>query len=199
MAGSRAWKTYCSTQQLLIFLWNQVRKRLSLLIYCAIWKTEQQLISRNVKSYCFHSEICFPDIPGFIEPLLQLQTDTSLFVASAANETLAHVLLLLHQPSSVGSNNTEEHDDEHAQTSTTTDEFTVLSEYLTESLVPGDNARLHQSLQTLRLLAVLLSQAGPPLRDMLLQTVLDPLEELVKADCSLLTLSLMDAIMAAHR
>lgn len=75
----------------------------------------------------------------------------------------------------------------------------MLSEYLTESLVAGDNTRLHQSLQTLRLLALLLSQARPPLRDMLLQTVLDPLEELVKADCSLLTLSLMDAIMAAHR
>ncbi|XP_029706235.1 integrator complex assembly factor BRAT1 isoform X2 [Takifugu rubripes] len=135
---------------------------------------------------------------GFIEPLLQLQTDTSLFVASAANQTLAHALLLLHLPSSEGSNSTEEHDDEHARTSTSSDEFTVLSEYLTESLVPGDNTRLQQSLQTLRLLALLLSQAGPPLRDMLLQTVLDPLEELVKADCSLLTLSLMDAIMAAH-
>lgn len=159
----------------------------------------QQLISRHVKSYCFLCEICFPDTPGFIEPLLQLQTDTSLFVASAANQTLAHVLLLLNLPSSEGSDSTEELDDEHAQTSTSTDEFTVLSEYLTESLVPGDSTRLHQSLQTLRLLALLLSQAGPPLRDMLLQTVLDPLEELVKADCSLLTLSLMDAIMAAHR
>uniref|UniRef100_A0A3Q3A105 BRCA1-associated ATM activator 1 n=1 Tax=Kryptolebias marmoratus TaxID=37003 RepID=A0A3Q3A105_KRYMA len=30
----------------------------------------------------------------FTEPLLQLQTDTSLFVASAASQTLAHVLLL---------------------------------------------------------------------------------------------------------
>lgn len=75
----------------------------------------------------------------------------------------------------------------------------MLSEYLTASLVPKDSTRLHQSLQTLRLLALLLSQAGPPLRDVLLQIVLDPLEELLKADYSLLTLPLMDAIMAAHR
>lgn len=75
----------------------------------------------------------------------------------------------------------------------------AVSEYLTESLAPRDSTQLRQSLQTLRLLALLLSQAGPPLRDMLLQTVLDPLQELVKADYSQLTLPLMDSIMAAHR
>lgn len=75
----------------------------------------------------------------------------------------------------------------------------AISEYLSESLVPGDSTQLRQSLQTLRLLALLLPQAGPPLRDVLLQTVLDPLEDLVKADYSQLTLPLMDAIMAARR
>lgn len=75
----------------------------------------------------------------------------------------------------------------------------AISEYLSESLVPRDGTQLRQSLQTLRVLALLLSQARPPLRDVLLQTVLDPLEELVKADYSQLTLPLMEAIMAAHR
>lgn len=79
------------------------------------------------------------------------------------------------------------------------DVVTAVSGYLSESLVPRDGTRPRRSLQTLRLLALLLSGAGPPLRDTLLQAVLDPLEELVKADCSQLTPALMEAIMAAHR
>lgn len=150
-------------------------------------------IFRNAKSYRFLCEICFPDTPGFIGPLLQLQTDSSLFVASAANQTLAHILLF------IGPNSVEERDDESSRASASSHVVSVLSDYLTESLVPRDGTRLHQSLQTLRLLALLLAQAGPGLRDTLLQAVLNPLEELVRADYSLLTLPLMDAIMAAHR
>lgn len=159
---------------------------------------KQQLIFRNTNSNHFLTEICSSDSPDFIEPLLQLQTDTSLFVASAANQTLVHILLSLQLPSSEGFNSIEQHDDEK-QTSIGTDVVMATSEYLAESLVPRVSTQLRQSLQTLRLLALLLSQAGPPLRDMLLQTVLDPLEELVKADYSQLTLPLMDSIMAAHR
>lgn len=149
---------------------------------------------RNTNSNHFLTEICCSDSPDFIEPLLQLQTDASLFVASAANQTLVHILLSFQLPSS------EEHDDEkNGQASIGSDVVMAVSEYLTESLAPRDSTQLRQSLHTLRLLALLLSQAGPALRNALLQTVLEPLEELVKADYSQLTLPLMDSIMAAHR
>ncbi|XP_070780725.1 BRCA1-associated ATM activator 1 [Enoplosus armatus] len=151
----------------------------------------------------------------FIEPLLQLQTDTSLFVASAANQMLAHILLFCQPASSAGSNSIDkkEEDDgktrafitdlEHpAFTKQTSPEYTTvvtaITEYLKESLVPKENSKLHQSLQILKLLAPLLAQAGPPLRDKLLQTVADSLEELVTAACSQLMLPLMDVILAAY-
>lgn len=160
---------------------------------------QQQLIFRNANSDHFLTEICSCDSPGFIEPLLQLQTDTSLFVASAANETLVHVLLSLQPSSSEGFSSTEEPRDEKTQTSIGTNVVMAVSEYLADSLVPRDSAELRPSVQTLRLLALVLPQAGPPLRDRLLQTLLDPLEELVKAAHSQLTLPLMDSIMAAYR
>lgn len=75
----------------------------------------------------------------------------------------------------------------------------AVSEYLKESLVPKENTQLHQSLQILKLLALLLAQARPPLRDTLLRTVADSLEELVTAGYSQLTLPLMDVILAANR
>ncbi|XP_078022278.1 integrator complex assembly factor BRAT1 isoform X3 [Epinephelus lanceolatus] len=151
----------------------------------------------------------------FIGPLLQLQTDTSLFVASAANQMLAHILLFFQPVSSAGCNGVakkEEEEDRRTHVSITDSEdpalsletsaeyttvVTVMSEYLKESLVPPENTKLHRSLQILKLLALLLAQAGPPLRDELLQTVADSLQELVTAGCSQLTLPLMDVILAA--
>ncbi|XP_049427142.1 BRCA1-associated ATM activator 1 isoform X3 [Epinephelus fuscoguttatus] len=151
----------------------------------------------------------------FIGPLLQLQTDTSLFIASAANQMLAHILLFFQPVSSAGCNGVakkEEEEDRRTHVSITDSEdpaltletsaeyttvVTVMSEYLKESLVPPENTKLHQSLQILKLLALLLAQAGPPLRDELLQTVADSLQELVTAGCSQLTLPLMDVILAA--
>ncbi|XP_028450615.1 integrator complex assembly factor BRAT1 isoform X2 [Perca flavescens] len=152
----------------------------------------------------------------FIDSLLQLQTDTSLFVASAANRMLAHILLFFQKVSSAGSNsvNKKEEDDERgihhsatdleppAVTMETSAEYSAvvkgISEYLKESLIPKENTKLHQSLQILKLLALLLAQAGPPLRDKLLQRVTDSLEQLVTAGCSQLTLPLMDVILAAN-
>ncbi|XP_042341259.1 BRCA1-associated ATM activator 1 isoform X3 [Plectropomus leopardus] len=144
----------------------------------------------------------------FIEPLLQLQTDTSLFVASASNQTLAHILLFFQPVSTAGCNGVDKkkEDDGRTRASITDSEisaeytvvFTAISEYLKESLVPKENTNLHQSLQILKLLALLLAQAGPRLRDTLLQTVTDSLEELVTAVCSQVTLPLMDVIVAAR-
>lgn len=151
--------------------------------------------------YLSETEIPFPNFADFIEPLLQLQTDTSLFVASAANQLLAHILIFFQPVSSAGCNGLDEkeEDDGRSQTSIHTAVVLTISQYLKESLVPKENKQLHQSLQILKLLALLLTQAGPPLRDKLLQTVSDPLEELVAAGCSQLTLPLMDVILAAYR
>lgn len=119
---------------------------------------------------------------------------------------LAHILLFFQKVSSAGSNgvNKKEEDLEPpAITMETSAEYSAvvkgISEYLKESLIPKENTKLHQSLQILKLLALLLAQAGPPLRDKLLQTVTESLEELVTAGCSQLTLPLMDVILAANR
>lgn len=151
--------------------------------------------------YLSETEIPFPNFADFIEPLLQLQTDASLFVASAANQLLAHILIFFQPVSSAGCNGLDkkEEDDGRSQTSIHTAVVLTISQYLKESLVPKENKQLHQSLQILKLLALLLTQAGPPLRDKLLQTVSDPLEELVASGCSQLTLPLMDVILAAYR
>ncbi|XP_068583227.1 BRCA1-associated ATM activator 1 isoform X2 [Cebidichthys violaceus] len=134
----------------------------------------------------------------FIDPLLQLQTDTSLFVASAANQLLAHILLFFQPVSSLGCNGVDEKEEGRTPTSAEyTAAVTAISEYLKVSLVPKKYTKLRQSLQILKLLALLLAQAGPPLWDKLLQTVADSLEELVTAGCSQLTLPLMDVILAA--
>uniref|UniRef100_A0A3P9JAS9 BRCA1-associated ATM activator 1 n=1 Tax=Oryzias latipes TaxID=8090 RepID=A0A3P9JAS9_ORYLA len=117
-----------------------------------------------------------------IKPLLQLQTDTSLFVASAASQMLAHVLMLSH-PLFSGFNG-KEVDDKSSSSS-----ITGLMQ----------SSQLHQSQQILKLLALILSQAGPSLRDKLLLFVREPLEELVASNYSQLTRPLMDVILAAYR
>ncbi|XP_059183243.1 BRCA1-associated ATM activator 1 isoform X2 [Centropristis striata] len=152
---------------------------------------------------------------GFTDPLLRLQTDTSLFVASAANQTLAHILLFFQPASSLGCKGVdkrEEEEEDKGKTRASITDFpavindssaeytavvTAISEYLKESLVPKENTKHHQSLQVLKLLALLLAQAGPRLRDQLLSAAADSLEDVVTAGCSQLTLPLMDVILAA--
>lgn len=129
---------------------------------------------------------------------------------------LAHILLFFQPVSSAGCNGVDKKEEDDGRTNAsitdleqsaiTTDtgaQYTAvvaaISEYLKESVVPKENTQLHQSLQILKLLALLLAQAGPPLRDKLLQAVADSLEELVAAGCSQLMLPLMDVILAAYR
>lgn len=159
---------------------------------------------------------CVSLVADFIALLLQLQTDTSLFVASAANQMLAHILLFFQPQLSAACNGLGEknRDGQRTEASITdinhsgvtmetspdyTAVVTATSKYLKDSLVPKEKTRLHRSLQTLKLLSVLLAQAGPRLREQLLRTVADPLEELVTAGHSQLTLPLMDIVLAAHR
>uniref|UniRef100_A0A672GU99 BRCA1-associated ATM activator 1 n=1 Tax=Salarias fasciatus TaxID=181472 RepID=A0A672GU99_SALFA len=150
---------------------------------------------------------------GSIEPLLQLQTDSSLFVVSAANQMLLHVLLLCQNVSSVECKvkHKKEVDNEGTQSSISdlerlavtveksqdlSDVVAKILEYLKKSLVPKETIQLHQTLQSLKLLALLLDRVRPPLRGTLLHTVSDSLEELVAADHSQLTVPLMDVIVA---
>ncbi|XP_074553824.1 integrator complex assembly factor BRAT1 isoform X2 [Halichoeres trimaculatus] len=146
----------------------------------------------------------------FIAPLLKLKTDTSLFVASAANQMLAHIMLFFQPATSAGSISMDKKDDKvtgstkafNADLKQLAADYTavvkVISEYLRESLVPKDNTKLHQSLQTLKLLVLLLAEAGPELREELLQCVSVSLEEVVTAGCSQLTSPLMNVLLAAY-
>ncbi|XP_061627784.1 BRCA1-associated ATM activator 1 [Phyllopteryx taeniolatus] len=126
----------------------------------------------------------------FIKPLLQLQSDPSMFVASAANQLLAHILLSI-QPE----------EEERASSKTSTEHRAVVlqtSDHIQESLAPKEGALLAGSLQVLKLLALILDQARRPLRDQLLKAVAASLEELVEARYSQLTPAIMDVIMAAY-
>ncbi|KAM9313679.1 integrator complex assembly factor BRAT1 [Pholidichthys leucotaenia] len=139
----------------------------------------------------------------FIGSLLQLQTDTSLFVASAANQMLADVLVLCQSVSLKECNDTQK-EEEHLISSLDTHQdysglVMTVSEYLRKSLVvPRGHAQLHQTMQILKLLALLLAQTRPPLREDLQQAVSGCLEKLVMANFSQLILPLMDVLLAAY-
>ncbi|XP_061685300.1 BRCA1-associated ATM activator 1 [Syngnathoides biaculeatus] len=126
----------------------------------------------------------------FIKPLLQLQSDPSMFVASAANQLLAHILLAA-QPE----------EDERPGSETSAEHLALVqqaSDHIKESLVPKEGAPLAGSLQVLKLLALILDRARRPLREQLLKAAAASLEELADAGCSQLTAVLMDVIMAAY-
>lgn len=149
--------------------------------------------------------------PDFIPTLLHLQTDSSLFVASAANHLLAHILLFFQPVSSTGSNGVHPiegtrtrdgaTDTGPPESSVETSQdysavFRTISEFTEESLLHTNTSHTQQEL---RFLTMVLDQAGPVLRDLLLQSVTEPLRTLVAAGHSHLTHSLMDVIVAAHR
>ncbi|XP_014834302.1 PREDICTED: BRCA1-associated ATM activator 1 isoform X2 [Poecilia mexicana] len=159
---------------------------------------------QGLKMILKHSEaLSFFAQADLIEPLLQLQTDSSLFVASAANQTLAQVLVLCQSPSSVGHNGSKNRDLEHNSLSMESTQnysgiITKVSDYLNKSVVLKEISQLPGSQQILRLLAMLLVRVGPPLRDTLLLAVINSLEELVSTSCSQLTVPLLDVILAAN-
>uniref|UniRef100_A0A3B3YQ05 BRCA1-associated ATM activator 1 n=1 Tax=Poecilia mexicana TaxID=48701 RepID=A0A3B3YQ05_9TELE len=117
---------------------------------------------QGLKMILKHSEaLSFFAQADLIEPLLQLQTDSSLFVASAANQTLAQVLVLCQSPSSVGHNGSKNRDLEHNSLSMESTQnysgiITKVSDYLNKSVVLKEISQLPGSQQILRLLAMLL-------------------------------------------
>ncbi|KAK7929594.1 hypothetical protein WMY93_005989 [Mugilogobius chulae] len=142
-----------------------------------------------------------------MEHLLHLQTDPSLFVASSANELLAHILLF-YQPESPVTNGKAHTCEETRPTqnrsvpSTSSAEYNTavisICDYLKQSLLPQEQKHLQQSARLLRLVAQILSQAGGPLWVQLFESVRGPLEDLVTAAHSQLTLPLMEVILAAN-
>lgn len=142
------------------------------------------------------------------EHLLQLQTDSSLFVASAASQLLAHILLFYQPDSSTGNgkeNKSEDEDSTHNSlnlSAVSSTEYaaalTMICVYFKESLLQKERKQLHQSGQVLKLVAQLLTEAHPPLRDQLMESLSGSVEALVTAGYSQLTQPLMDVILAAH-
>ncbi|XP_051941114.1 BRCA1-associated ATM activator 1 isoform X2 [Hippocampus zosterae] len=127
---------------------------------------------------------------GFITPLLQLQSDPSMFVASAANQLLAHILLAI-----------QSENEEHANIKTNTEHSRVVlqtTDHIKESLVPKESTLAAGSRQVLKLLALILDQARRPLRDQLLTALAASLEKLAEAGYSQMTPALMDVIMAGY-
>ncbi|XP_077380559.1 integrator complex assembly factor BRAT1 isoform X2 [Festucalex cinctus] len=144
----------------------------------------------GLKRMLLHPEaLAFFVQSGFIKPLLQLQSDPSMFVASAANHLLAHILLSI-QP-----------EEERASTESGAEHhhvFLQTYDHIKESLVPKEGELAAGSLQVLKMLALILDQARRPLRDQLLNAIATSLEELVEAGYSHLTPALIDVIMAGY-
>ncbi|KAM9491656.1 integrator complex assembly factor BRAT1 isoform 1-T2 [Salvelinus alpinus] len=150
----------------------------------------------------------FLDRAGLTKPLLQLQTDPSLFVASAANHLLAR-LLTFHQPATTshttqGNGLTVLPNKEEVELDVTTETSpgsgcSITMEILKhlESSLESDSHT--QVLQGLRLLALTLPKLEAPLRGLVIRRVLRPLEGLVLEGRRAVTLPLMDVLLATYR
>uniref|UniRef100_A0A3B4AUR9 BRCA1-associated ATM activator 1 n=1 Tax=Periophthalmus magnuspinnatus TaxID=409849 RepID=A0A3B4AUR9_9GOBI len=102
--------------------------------------------------------------------LFLLQTDSSLFVASSANQLLAHILLF-YQPESPLTDSKDhsykethlkQNDSEPSSLLISTSYNTVVMstcDYLKQSLLPKEQKQLQQSARLLRLITQILSQA----------------------------------------
>ncbi|XP_029599376.1 BRCA1-associated ATM activator 1 [Salmo trutta] len=150
----------------------------------------------------------FLDQAGLTKPLLQLQTDPSLFVASAAIHLLAR-LLTFHQPATTshttqGNGLTVPPNKEEVELDVTMETSpgsgcSITMEILKhlESSLESDSHT--QVLQGLRLLALTLPKLEAPLRGWVIRRVLRPLEGLVLEGRRAVTQPLMDVLLATYR
>ncbi|XP_064818961.1 BRCA1-associated ATM activator 1-like isoform X2 [Oncorhynchus masou masou] len=150
----------------------------------------------------------FLDQAGLTKPLLQLQTDPSLFVASAANHLLAR-LLTFHQPATTshttqGNGLTVPPNKEEVELDVTMEtspgsgcSITMeILKHLESSLESDSHTKV---LQGLRLLALTLPELEAPLRGSVIRRVLRPLEGLVREGRRAVTQPLMDVLLATYR
>ncbi|XP_042173764.1 BRCA1-associated ATM activator 1 [Oncorhynchus tshawytscha] len=148
----------------------------------------------------------FLDQAGLTKPLLQLQTDPSLFVASAANHLLAR-LLTFHQPATTshttqGNGLTVPPNKEEVELDVTMETSpgsgcSITMEILKhlESSLESDSHT--QVLQGLRLLALTLPELEAPLRGSVIRRVLGPLDGLVREGRR--AAALMAVLLATYR
>ncbi|KAJ8246105.1 hypothetical protein GJAV_G00263700 [Gymnothorax javanicus] len=109
---------------------------------------------------------------GLIEVVLHLQTDKSLFVASAANQLLAHILNLSESMTTITSlengGYTDLGEEEHKRSVSEWPEWadcvTKVMKHVEDSLMSSDPFRTHQSL---KLIAMSLAHCQPRVREML--------------------------------
>ncbi|XP_055018234.1 BRCA1-associated ATM activator 1, partial [Boleophthalmus pectinirostris] len=145
-------------------------------------------------SFFIHSDL--------MSHLLLLQMDSSLFVASSASQLLAHVLLFYQPESPITNGKDHSYEETHPSTLSISTPYNAavmsVCEYLKESLLRKEQKQLQQSVQLLRLIAQILSQAGAPLWGKVFEAVGGPLEDLVYAENSQLTVPLMEVLLAAN-
>ncbi|KAJ3614021.1 hypothetical protein NHX12_017598 [Muraenolepis orangiensis] len=146
--------------------------------------------------------------------LLQLQTDSSLFVAAAANDVLSHILVNQSLLSRKCVDAEEKDGGGEADAAAADVRRLALTlgashhyatvtmailEHVKVSLVSKETEERHQTLQGLRLLGLVFGQARAPLLGVLLTSVSEPLEALVTEGHSRLTLLLLDVLLTAYK
>ncbi|KAA0722519.1 BRCA1-associated ATM activator 1 [Triplophysa tibetana] len=132
---------------------------------------------------------------GLIKVLLHLQNDPSLFVSSLANEVLVNILNFM--TSSKMSNSSDAAGS--TQCPMGPDWVSVSSEIIRAGVEALGSEKHPQVIQALKMLSLVLSQCGEPIRSMLWKDVLVPLEVLINGGSGSLTLPLMNVLQAAVR
>ncbi|KAK2908633.1 hypothetical protein Q8A67_004470 [Cirrhinus molitorella] len=132
---------------------------------------------------------------GLIKVILQLQNDRSLFVACLANQLLVHILNFL-----TSSNMTNGSDAVGSSELSLRPDWVSVSSEIMNAVVEALSSEDHpQVLQGLRLLSLVLSQCGEPIRSTLWKDVLVPLEVLVNRGSESLMKTLITVLQAAVR
>uniref|UniRef100_A0A673GMK0 BRCA1-associated ATM activator 1-like n=1 Tax=Sinocyclocheilus rhinocerous TaxID=307959 RepID=A0A673GMK0_9TELE len=131
---------------------------------------------------------------GLIKVVLQLQNDRSLFVASLANQLLVHILNFL-----TSLNMTNGSDAVGSSVSSLRSDWVSVSSEIMNAVVEALRSEDHpRVLLGLRLLSLVLSQCGEPIRSTLWKDVLVPLEVLINRGSESLTQTLMTVLQAAY-
>ncbi len=132
---------------------------------------------------------------GLIKVILQLQNDRSLFVACMANQLLVQILNFL-----TSSNMANGSDVVGSSESSLRPDCVSVSSEIMNAVVEALSSEDHpQVLQGLRLLSLVLSQCGEPIRSTLWKDVLVPLEVLVNRGSESLIQTLITVLEAAVR
>ncbi|KAG9349815.1 hypothetical protein JZ751_026168 [Albula glossodonta] len=161
---------------------------------------------QGLRSMVQHQEaMLFLFKKGLIKVVLRLQTDKSLFVASAANQLLAHILnfgeLTARCTSPENGGKTEPsvlHKDSRGwpECPEWDDGIVEVIKHVEESLVSG--IPLH-TCQSLKLVALSLTHCQPHVREMLWQSTVVATEVLLGNGLSSLTQQFMEVLQAAAR